>query len=191
MIARLTTAKQRCAKCGGTYDRDIAFRKNPGGRQARVPTAFRVICIGCEQTERDKHKSVDAFIAKARGTIDDRVPVLRRRGLHPPQVFLGNLAQEGRVVRVVHFSTVRFCTTMTALPEQRSSAATMPAPRHVATRVRPRPLTAAAHADQAPIVREAGQPQPAQAQPHRVVRNTRGIDRAQLRLAAHQHRTAA
>jgi hypothetical protein len=69
MIARLTTAKQRCAKCGGTYDRDIAFRKNRDARSCAHDRGWRVICIGCEQTERDKHKSVDAFIAKARGTI--------------------------------------------------------------------------------------------------------------------------
>jgi len=60
-------AKQRCVKCGGTYDRDVAFRKNPHGPGARARA--RATCIGCEQTDRDKRKAVDAFMAKARGTI--------------------------------------------------------------------------------------------------------------------------
>jgi hypothetical protein len=65
-----TVVKQRCVTCGGSYDREVAFRKNRHIRGSRaLDPDTRATCIGCEQTERDSHKAVDAFMAKARGTI--------------------------------------------------------------------------------------------------------------------------
>jgi hypothetical protein len=57
---RPVVVKQRCVKCGGTYDREVAFRKNRhnSGPRALSPDTHAT-CIGCEQTERDKHKAVD------------------------------------------------------------------------------------------------------------------------------------
>lgn len=66
---RQPVAKQRCVKCGGSYDQDVAFRKNRDTRLSARGRGFHATCIGCEQTDRDRHKAVDAFMAKARGTI--------------------------------------------------------------------------------------------------------------------------
>ena len=60
--------KQRCQRCGGWFDRDAFFRKNPGGRKAHI-SAYRAICIGCEQTERTERKKADTWLEKARSTI--------------------------------------------------------------------------------------------------------------------------
>jgi hypothetical protein len=51
------------------HDRDVAFwKKYAQGLRARGPDTHAT-CIGCEQTQRDSDKAVDAFMAKARGTI--------------------------------------------------------------------------------------------------------------------------
>lgn len=61
--------KQRCEKCRGWYDRDVAFRLNPGRYTClRSAPQHRVNCIGCEQTARDTSRHKDPFIEKARWT---------------------------------------------------------------------------------------------------------------------------
>lgn len=65
--------RQKCRHCSGTYDRDVAFRKNSHQRKNRglaiAGPDIHATCIGCEQTARDGHKAVEPFIAKARSTI--------------------------------------------------------------------------------------------------------------------------
>lgn len=60
--------RQPCIRCHGWFDRVVGFRRNPGGRQARIH-AYRAACIGCEQDARDADKQIDPFPAKARWTI--------------------------------------------------------------------------------------------------------------------------
>ena len=57
----------QCQKCHGEYLESF-FRRN-SIRHTRVPNYRKAICRGCEQTDRDKDKSKDRFVAKARSTL--------------------------------------------------------------------------------------------------------------------------
>jgi hypothetical protein len=48
------TIFQRCRNCEGFWERDVAFRRNHDARLAMASRGFHAVCIGCEQTARER-----------------------------------------------------------------------------------------------------------------------------------------
>lgn len=69
MIVIAPIILKRCRQCGGKYDVEVFFRKNPHfGAHASAPDT-RAVCIGCELEARTEIKQQDRMSAKARDAI--------------------------------------------------------------------------------------------------------------------------
>ena len=101
--------KQRCKECGGWYDRDAFFRKNPGGRKAHI-SAYRQICIGCETTTRTKRKKADRWLAKARSTIYRHAKKYGRTSTEFIRVYGWEPARVAHILEHAHDNTCPYCT---------------------------------------------------------------------------------
>lgn len=69
-----------CKKCGGTYS-DTFFQFHEKKFPIRVSGYKDCICIGCQQTERDKKKHVNRPLAKARNTFFSHARKFIERGI--------------------------------------------------------------------------------------------------------------
>jgi hypothetical protein len=77
----LVIKTKKCSKCGGDWDEEAFFRRNPDAR-ASAPARgdTRAICIGCELTERNDPTPEERARRKAHNTI---VHHSDKRGMTP------------------------------------------------------------------------------------------------------------
>lgn len=96
--------RSHCSRCRGSFEQDVGFRRNPGGRKAGI-LAFRAVCIGCEQTKRDDERHIDPFLSKARWTIRHHA----EKYSMAPREFVANFGWD--VERVAHLMRHAFDNT--------------------------------------------------------------------------------
>jgi len=100
--------KQKCEKCRGWYDRDVAFRRSNllayAGRKN-----FHPVCVGCEQTERDTLKHKDPFIEKAHATVRGHA---QRRGIKKAEfisLYGWDIKRVAHILRHGYENTCTYC----------------------------------------------------------------------------------